>query len=1054
MDCDTVISISEEEDEDDERSDSDSVDDDEWNDEEVLKRVIQLSKLESAEAGSENSKDHSENQDLKKALELSLQNEPLIESSERPSSPEIPTVDIDDEESNDTQRRAPLDSNESNKELHEKIGGVFTDLASFESADSDDGGTSEKDKDRIIKLSSESDNDVIQDSIAETQSVIIEEITAPDQTSSSLKPLEEQSVILEETLSRTFPTTCTPNVFSSPDFDFSSDQLTSEEVSVRMRNIFESNLRTDPGEEMEACSAVRTKLFPHQRQALSWMMMRETSDQEPGVRGGILADDMGLGKTLTIIALILTNHWDKRPLAAPGGDEIRKGSGPEQRCQENQRKRKKTRRQSTKRQKIEDISTSSEDEFDQMAENRALHDRLRLPNSDFEKTKNPLNEIVVDISDNDSDNDCFTVVDFDSEPEVSKTSNLHRGLNLDGATEYSSEDDEPEIVLVPSSPQHDCDNLDRTDNSRHKNPGSVIFYSDSDLSDSPDVPNKRRVTVPPRQVAVRRGRRRPTLIVCPTSLISHWVEQLQTHVDPGVSLQVRVHHGQTKAVTSAELETQDIVITTYGTLTSEADTADTSPLVRAAWLRVVLDEGHNIKNHNTKGARAAGRLDTLRRWVVTGTPIQNSLMDLWSLINWLGFGVYAGRQQMQLFREQIEMPCKRGNKRGFERLQVLLDSICLRRNKNERNSNGEALVNLPEKHMITREVELDEEERNCYNIYRAKAREIISRFKRRGELMKNYAHVFALMTRLRQICCHRELITGINWKEALHENKELINQISQAQTHQQFIEEIKALIRSGVSPDCSSCLSEPQLPVITPCAHIFCRACLDQVLQMSRPGGKCPVCQSVFNKRQVIEVSLTEDRKNASMFLENMKDIVVECSSSKVNSTLKEVLRVARDFPGDKIVIVSQFTSFLSMLQPLLRKRKISFVRLDGSMNHMKRTESIKSFQSRNNNSPNVLLLSLKAGGVGLNLTAANHLMLLDPAWNPAAEWQCFDRIHRLGQQKTVYIYRFLVTNSVEEKMLEIQMRKQNLISGAFQSNQGPDQRRRRVEEVMDIFGF
>merc|ERR1719410_1739505 len=132
-----------------------------------------------------------------------------------------------------------------------------------------------------------------------------------------------------------------------------------------------------------------------------------------------------------------------------------------------------------------------------MAENRALHDRLKLPNSDFEKTKNPLNEIVVDISDNDSDNDCFTVVDFDSEPEVSKTSNLHRGLNLDGATEYSSEDDEPEIVLVPSSPQHDCDNLDRTDNSRHKNPGSVIFYSDSDLSDSPDVPNKRRVTVPP-----------------------------------------------------------------------------------------------------------------------------------------------------------------------------------------------------------------------------------------------------------------------------------------------------------------------------------------------------------------------------------------------------------------------------------------------------------------------------------------------------------------------------------------------------------------------------
>ena len=1051
MDNDTVISISEDENEDDD--DSDSVDDDDWNDEEVMQRVIQLSKLESAGTGGENSKDQSENQDLKRALELSLQYEPLIESSERPSSPQIPTVNLEDEEDNDIQSCVPLDSNESNKNLHETIGGVFTDLASFESADSDNDSYSGKVKNPMINLSSESDTDVIQDT-TETQSVIIEEITATDLTSSSFEPPEEQSVILEESLSSSNPpTTSTADVISLPvkDSEFSSDQLTNEEVSARMRNIFESNLRLNHSGETEACSAVRTQLFPHQRQALAWMMTRETSDQEPGVRGGILADDMGLGKTLTIISLILTNHWDKRPLVAPGGvgnwDRANligeRGRGNQQ---ESKRKERRFFHQTSKRQKIENDSASSEDEFDQMSENRALHDRLQLPNSNFKKATNPLNEIVVNISDNDSDNDCFTVVDFDSESEMSKRSHIHKGLNLDGAPDSSSEEDEPDIVLVPSSPQRECDHLNGTDNNSHKNPGSVIFYSDSDLSDSPEV------TCPPRHVAVRRGRRRPTLIVCPTSLISHWVEQLQTHLEPEVSLLVRVHHGQGKALTAAELEVQDIVITTYGSLTSEADTSDTSALLRAAWLRVVLDEGHNIKNPNTKGARAAGRLDTLRRWVVTGTPIQNSLMDLWSLINWLGFGIYAGRQQMQLYKDQIEMPCKRGNKRGFERLQILLDSICLRRTKKERNSNGEALVNLPEKHLIMREVELNQEERNCYNIYRSKARDIISRFKRKGELMKNYAHVFALMTRLRQICCHRELITGINWNEALHENKDLLEQISQ--TPQQLIEDIKALIRSGVSPECCFCLSEPQLPVITPCAHIFCRDCLDQALLIGNPGGKCPVCQIVINRRQVIEVSQNEERKNAAMFLENMKDIVVECSSSKVNSTLKELLRVWRDFPADKIVIVSQFTSFLSMLQPLLRKRKISFVRLDGSMNHMKRTESIKSFQSRNNNSPKVLLLSLKAGGVGLNLTAANHLMLLDPAWNPAAEWQCFDRIHRLGQQKTVYIYRFVVINSVEEKMLEIQTRKQNLISGAFQSSQGPDQRRRRVEEVMDIFGF
>merc|ERR1712059_85131 len=122
--------------------------------------------------------------------------------------------------------------------------------------------------------------------------------------------------------------------------------------------------------------------------------------------------------------------------------------------------------------------------------------------------------------------------------------------------------------------------------------------------------------------------------------------------------------------------------------------------------------------------------------------------------------------------------------------------------------------------------------------------------------------------------------------------------------------------------------------------------------------------------------------------------------------------------PDDKVVIVSQFTSFLSVLQPLLKENSFSFVRLDGGMSHFDRSEAVSMFQSSTKNSPKVMLLSLKAGGVGLNLTAANHLMLLDPAWNPAAEWQCFDRIHRLGQQKTVYIYRFLVTNSVEEKMI------------------------------------
>ena len=153
--------------------------------------------------------------------------------------------------------------------------------------------------------------------------------------------------------------------------------------------------------------------------------------------------------------------------------------------------------------------------------------------------------------------------------------------------------------------------------------------------------------------------------------------------------------------------------------------------------------------------------------------------------------------------------------------------------------------------------------------------------------------------------------------------------------------------------------------------------------------------------------------------LADMKDIMVTVSSTKVNAALKEIMRIARDRPGDKIIVVSQFTSFLSILQPLLREQNFSLTRLDGTMSHIVRSEVVTAFQSDHPRSPKVLLLSLKAGGVGLNLTAANHLLLLDPAWNPACEWQCFDRTHRMGQVKDVTIYKFITKESIEEKMLD-----------------------------------
>jgi SWI/SNF-related matrix-associated actin-dependent regulator of chromatin subfamily A3 len=161
-------------------------------------------------------------------------------------------------------------------------------------------------------------------------------------------------------------------------------------------------------------------------------------------------------------------------------------------------------------------------------------------------------------------------------------------------------------------------------------------------------------------------------------------------------------------------------------------------------------------------------------------------------------------------------------------------------------------------------------------------------------------------------------------------------------------------------------------PVITPCAHVFCRPCIERCLESVKPPS-CPLCRRQMEKQQLLEAGTNYDEESEQTedaTLAAMEDIVVEHSSSKVDAVMKEILRIQRDLPDDKIIVVSQFTSFLSIIQPLLVEQKISFVRLDGSMSHMVRTDVVNTFQMKTPTAPKLLLLSLKAGGVGLNLTA------------------------------------------------------------------------------------
>ena len=608
--------------------------------------------------------------------------------------------------------------------------------------------------------------------------------------------------------------------------------LTTAEKTEKMKTMFQNGLKIHfAGEEMEACRAVSTQLFPHQRVALAWMFNHENKQSE-GMLGGILADDMGLGKSLTVVALIMTNFWDGKPLCKPDLGFIRppltsdqrgvKGKGklskPRPTAQQLgvgsklQNQVKKTSGIFSKMRKLSSDSDSEEGSRPSFSFGlkKIRKKRMNRANENDEMNLESDSEDQADSSDLEFINDDSSDLgDWDeSEEETKVKSKMNRKMNVDGLIDASSSEDE----LQPASKRRrkaspmDSDQDDENPKENFGSTGakedslleneSIKNVSPAELEDDVDGDNlpspkmlKRTKTVeeeeeeqprasseergernknrngplnirtrvnketglkmiiPPRQPAEQRGRRRATLLVCPTSLISHWAEQLDRHLDQSVRIKLRIHHGQSKAESGAELEDCDIVITTYGTLQYEGSAVQQGPLLKAKWLRVVLDEGHYIKNHNSKTAKAAVELNTLRRWIITGTPIQNNLLEFWSLINFLKFGLYAGKGNMRYFKYEIDRLCKEGNPIGFERLQVLIDAVCLRRTKTDKRPDGSPIVTLPNKTIITREVELSEDERTVYDVYLTHFQMIVAKYHRRGDLLRNYAHVFAMMMR-------------------------------------------------------------------------------------------------------------------------------------------------------------------------------------------------------------------------------------------------------------------------------------------------------------------
>ncbi|KAM9378620.1 LOW QUALITY PROTEIN: helicase-like transcription factor [Phaethornis superciliosus] len=389
-------------------------------------------------------------------------------------------------------------------------------------------------------------------------------------------------------------------------------------------------------------------------------------------------------------------------------------------------------------------------------------------------------------------------------------------------------------------------------------------------------------------------------------------------------------------------------------------------------LRIVLDEKHTIRNPNAQQTKAALSLEGVRRWVVTGTPIQNSVEDLWCLISFLKLKPFTDGEW---WHRTIQRLVTMGTSGGLGRLQSLMRNITLRTKTSKLK--GKPILELPEHKVLIQHVE-----EICIMAFRLVAMLAVNcLFSRRG-----------------------------NYNETPGELRETLV----------FIGGSKGQIRS-----------------------CFCRY----------DKAKCPLCRNEL-AQQLVECSLEEEVDSSSGKKSDQEWI----SSSKINALMHALIELRRDNPAAKCLVISQFTTFLLLVENPLKDSGFAFTRLDGSVTRKKRVEAIQCFQGSQAGSPAVMLLSLKAGGVGLNLTAASQVFLMDPvSWNPAAEDQCFDRCHRLGEKSKVVITKFIVKDSVEENMLKIQNKKRELAAGAFatkkpSSSEGNQAKINEMRGLIDLY--
>ncbi|ROW06111.1 hypothetical protein VMCG_04582 [Cytospora schulzeri] len=538
--------------------------------------------------------------------------------------------------------------------------------------------------------------------------------------------------------------------------------------------------------------------------------------------------------------------------------------------------------------------------------------------------------------------------------------------------------------------------------------------------------------------------KKPSLVLVPPVALMQWVSEIESYTDG--TLKTLVFHGtnsRVKGKTVKDLKKYDVIIMSYNSLESiyrkqekgfkrKNGTHKEKSIIHAMHFhRVILDEAHCIKTRSTMTAKACFALNVDYRWCLTGTPLQNRIGEFFSLIRFLNVRPFAsyfckgcpceslewmmdsshnctqcghnGMQHISVFNQELLNPIQRYGNRGegaeaFRKLRLMTDRIMLRRLKKDHTNSME----LPVKEIYVDRQFFGRAENDFANSIMTNGQREFDTYVAHGVLLNNYANIFGLIMQMRQVADHPDLILK---KDAAGGQNVLV---------------------------CCICDEPAEEAIRSRCKHDFCRSCVKSYLS-SQDQPDCPQCHiplSIDLEQPEIEQDEAMVKKSSIINRINMKNWT---SSSKIELLVHELHKLRSDKASHKSIIFSQFTTMLQLIEWRLRRAGITTVMLDGSMTPAQRAASIDHFMK--NVEVECFLVSLKAGGVALNLTEASRVFIVDPWWNPAAEWQSADRCHRIGQTRPCTITRLCIEDSVESRMVLLQEKKANMINSTINSD-------------------